>query len=94
MHPHHTSGSDVLAGPEEGCSESVEMEVLPRGYCDVRRDSVDDERESKQRNVVRGRRLQLESISTSLVTRAPRRIARKGLSPERCCDIIWRDAWI
>jgi hypothetical protein len=94
MHPHHTSGSDVLSGPEEGWAESVEMVViLPRGYCDVRRDYF-DERENKQRSVVRGRRLQFESNPRNMATRAPRRVARKGLSPERCCDMIWRDARI
>lgn len=96
-HPHHTPGSDVLPGPAELYAESVEMDViLPRGYPDLKEDYLPYERESKKSCVVRGsrRRLQLAPIATGLVRRAPRRVAKEGLSPGRCCDMIWRDSWI
>lgn len=97
MHPHHGVAGDVLAGSVELCAESVEMEdMLPRGYHDVRRNNLPDERETKRIYVVRGnRRMQLAPIATGLAMRPTRMAAREeGLTPRRSCKMIWRDSWI
>ena len=96
MHPHHGAGGDVPAGSVELCAESLEMEdILPRGYRGVRSGCFLDGGESRESCIVRGdRRLLLAPISTSLEMRSQRRVAKEGLSPERCCDMIWRDSWV
>lgn len=94
IHALHSLGGDaLLSEPAELYTENVEMTaILPPECRYLQGDYLPEEKERKRSCVVSSNRLpRLIPIVMDLATRIPRSVAREGLSPGRCCEMIWRE---